>query len=136
MFRSVAVNRRPQGPANIDVLFCGIEDAIVRAGYETAFFLDLVNCGGEDAPALTSTAPTARGRFTDRSGKPNDRISRSGAPELCSFQVSKSGNNLIETDRPREGNFRPFQLKFQFHPGVLEPAQGRLRAEPKPVKSE
>ena len=52
-FRSVAVNPRPQGPANIDVLFCGIEDAIVRAGYETAFFLDLVNCGGEDAPALT-----------------------------------------------------------------------------------
>ena len=26
-FQSVAVSRRPQGPANIDVLFCGIEDA-------------------------------------------------------------------------------------------------------------
>lgn len=51
-FRSVAVNQQPQGPANIDVMFSGIEDAIVRAGYETAFFLDLVNCGGEDAPAL------------------------------------------------------------------------------------
>ena len=51
-FQSVSVNRSPQGPANIDVMFCGIEDAIVRAGYETAFFLDLVNCGGEDAPAL------------------------------------------------------------------------------------
>jgi hypothetical protein len=52
-FQSVAVSHHPQGPANIDVTFCGIEDAIVRAGYETAFFLDLVNCGGEDAPALT-----------------------------------------------------------------------------------
>ncbi len=50
--QSLAVNRQPQGPANIDVLYCGIEDAIVRAGYDTAFFLDLVNCGGEDAPAL------------------------------------------------------------------------------------
>ena len=52
-FRSVAVNSRPQGPANIDVVFCGIEDAVVRAGYETSFFLDLVNDGGEDTPALT-----------------------------------------------------------------------------------
>ena len=52
-FRSVAVNPRPQGPANIDVMFCGMEDAIVRAGYETSFFLDLVNNGGEDTPALT-----------------------------------------------------------------------------------
>ncbi|MHB8901303.1 MAG: glycoside hydrolase family 99-like domain-containing protein, partial [Thermoguttaceae bacterium] len=52
-FRSVALNRQPQGPACIDVLFCGIEDAMVRAGYETAFFLDLVNCGGQDAPPLT-----------------------------------------------------------------------------------
>ncbi len=52
-FQSLAVHRRPQGPPNIDILFCGIEDAIVRAGYETAFFLDLVNSGGEDAPALT-----------------------------------------------------------------------------------
>jgi len=51
-FHSLAVNPRPQGPASIDILFSGIEDAIVRAGYETAFFLDLVNCGGEDAPAL------------------------------------------------------------------------------------
>ncbi len=52
-FRSVEVNLRPRGPANIDVMFCGIEDAIVRAGYETSFFLDLVNNGGEDTPALT-----------------------------------------------------------------------------------
>lgn len=52
-FRSLAINQHPQGPANIDVIFCGIEDAIVRAGYETAFFLDLVNCGGADTPALT-----------------------------------------------------------------------------------
>ncbi len=51
--QSVAVHRHPQGPANIDVLFSGMEDAIVRAGYETAFFLDLVNGGGADAPALT-----------------------------------------------------------------------------------
>lgn len=46
-FRSVAVNPSPQGPAHIGVMFSGIEDAIVRAGYETAFFLDLVNNGGE-----------------------------------------------------------------------------------------
>jgi hypothetical protein len=52
-FQSVAVHRSPQGPANVDVMFCGIEDAIVRAGYETSYLLDLVNCGGEDAPALT-----------------------------------------------------------------------------------
>lgn len=51
-FRTVAVNPRPQGPAQIDVLFCGIEDAILRAGYDTEFFLDMVNCGGEDTPAL------------------------------------------------------------------------------------
>ena len=51
-FRSVEVNHQPQGPANIDVIFSGIEDAIVRAGYETAFFLDLVNSGGEATPAL------------------------------------------------------------------------------------
>ncbi len=52
-FQAVAVHPQPQGPANIDVMFCGIEDAMVRAGYETALFLDLVNCGGEDSPALT-----------------------------------------------------------------------------------
>lgn len=51
-FQSLAVNSRPQGPAHIDVLFCGIEDAIVRAGYESAFFVDLLNGGGEDIPAL------------------------------------------------------------------------------------
>ena len=51
-FQSLAVNSRPQGPAHIDVLFCGIEDAIVRAGYESAFFVDLLNGGGEDTPAL------------------------------------------------------------------------------------
>ena len=51
-FRSVAINPQPQGPAKIDIMFCGIEDAIVRAGYETSFFLDLVNGGGEDTPAL------------------------------------------------------------------------------------
>ncbi len=51
-FQSVAVSAHPQGPANVDVVFCGIEDAIVRVGYETAFFLDLVNSGGEDTPAL------------------------------------------------------------------------------------
>jgi hypothetical protein len=53
VFQSVAIHRRPQGPANVEIMFCGIEDAIVRAGYETAFFLDLVNCGGHDAPELT-----------------------------------------------------------------------------------
>ncbi|NLY00036.1 MAG: hypothetical protein GXY83_28390 [Rhodopirellula sp.] len=52
-FQAVAVHLRPQGPANVNVMFCGMEDAIVRAGYETSFFLDLVNCGGEDSPALT-----------------------------------------------------------------------------------
>ena len=52
-FQAVAVHPQPQGPANIDVLFCGIEDAMVRAGYETALFVDLVNCGGEISPALT-----------------------------------------------------------------------------------
>ncbi len=52
-FRSVAVNLRPMGPANIDVMFRGIEDAVVRAGYETSFFLDLVNNGGEETPTLT-----------------------------------------------------------------------------------
>ncbi len=51
-FRSVEVNHQPQGPANMDVVFSGIEDAIVRAGYDTAFFLDLVNSGGEATPAL------------------------------------------------------------------------------------
>ncbi len=51
-FRSVAVSPLPQGPANIDVLFCGIEDAMVRAGYETTLFVDLVNSGGADAPRL------------------------------------------------------------------------------------
>jgi len=52
-FQAVAVHPQPQGPANINVMFCGMEDALVRAGYETAFFLDLVNCGGDDSPALT-----------------------------------------------------------------------------------
>lgn len=52
-FRSVEVNHQPQGPANLDVVFSGMEDAIIRAGYETAFFLDLVNNGGAATPALT-----------------------------------------------------------------------------------
>ena len=52
-FRSVEMNHQPQGPANMGVMFSTIEDAIVRAGYETAFFLDLVNNGGEATSALT-----------------------------------------------------------------------------------
>lgn len=51
-FKSVAVFTQPQGPAQVDIMFCGIEDAIVRAGYETAFFLDIVNNGGMDSGAL------------------------------------------------------------------------------------
>ncbi len=51
-FRSVAVCAQPRGPARIDVVFSGIEDAMVRAGYETAFFLDLLNSGGEDSGVL------------------------------------------------------------------------------------
>jgi hypothetical protein len=51
-FESVAINPLPQGPANIDVMFSGIEDAILRAGYDTELFLDLVNCGGEATPPM------------------------------------------------------------------------------------
>ncbi|TWU31336.1 glycoside hydrolase family 99-like domain-containing protein [Novipirellula artificiosorum] len=52
-FRSLAVNSHPQGPATVKLMFSGIEDAIVRAGYETAFFLDLANNGGEETSVLT-----------------------------------------------------------------------------------
>ena len=50
--KSVSLNAEPQGSACVDAMFTGIEDAIVRAGYDSAFFLDLVNAGGRDTGAL------------------------------------------------------------------------------------
>ena len=142
-FQSVAVSLRPQGPANIDVMFCGIEDAIVRAGYETAFFLDLVNCGGEDAPALTFD-----------SVKLPEGVSLSSAENQKTIEPLKIGERRrmlfpVKVNKPvegtislnlcasEEGRFQvvPVEIPISVLPSLNLPKADYV-PEPKPVKSE
>jgi len=142
-FQSVAVNRQPQGPANISIVFCGIEDAIVRAGYETAFFLDLVNCGGQDAPAL---------KF-DRLKLP-DGVSLVATEAETTIEPLKIGERRrmlfpVKVTKPVEGTISlsltapgvgqlqavPVEIPISVLPSLNLPKADYV-PEPKPVKSE
>lgn len=142
-FQSVAVSRLPQGPANIDVMFCGIDDAIVRAGYETAFFLDLVNCGGEDAPALTFDSVKLPGGVS--------LIAAEAETAIESLKIGERRRMLfpIKVTKPVEGTISLNLIAAgdgQFHAAAVEipisvlPSLNLPKAdyvpEPKPVKSE
>ncbi len=142
-FQSVAVNPRPQGPASVDVMFCGIEDAIVRAGYETALFLDLVNSGGEDAPALTfDSVQLPEG--VSLIGAENERTIESlkiGQRRRMLFpvQVAKpvEGTISLKLTAPGEGKFQAVPIEIPI--SVLESLnlpKADYVPEPKPVKSE
>ena len=142
-FRSVAVNLQPQGPASIDVMFSGIEDAIVRAGYETSFFLDLVNSGGEDTPPL---------KFDGM--KLPEGVSLMAAEDQKTMEPFKIGQRRrmlfpVKVTKPVEGTIS-FNLtasgegQFQAVPVAIPisvlPSLNLPKAdyvpEPKPVKSE
>ncbi|NQT13599.1 MAG: hypothetical protein HQ582_12675, partial [Planctomycetes bacterium] len=142
-FQSLAVNRRPQGPANIDVMFCGIEDAIVRAGYETAFFLDLVNCGGEEAPALTfDSMKLPEGVLliaTDSQRTIEPLKIGERRRMLFPFKVSKPVEGTISFNliAREEGTLRgvPVEIPISVLPS-LNLRKADYVPEPKPVKSE
>ncbi len=142
-FRSVAVNPRPQGPANIGVMFCGIEDAVVRAGYETSFFLDLINNGGEDTPALT---------FDDI--KLPDGVSLTATKDqktLAPFKIGERRRLLfpVKVAKPVEGTISlkltasgkerfqavPVKIPISVLPSLNLPKADYV-PKPKPVKSE
>lgn len=142
-FKSVAVNRRPQGPANIDVMFCGIEDAIVRAGYETAFFLDLVNCGGEDAPALTFDSvklPEGVSLIATDSQRTIEPLKIGERRRiLFPLKVSKPVEGTISLNliASEDGTLRglPVEIPISVLPSLNLPKADYV-PEPKPVKSE
>jgi len=142
-FTSVAVNRRPRGPANVDVMFCGIEDAIVRGGYETAFFLDLVNRGGENAPALTFDGVTLPEGVSLAATGAQHTIDALGIGErrrvLFPLKVSKPVEGTIAFDliAPGEKNFRavPVEIPISVLPSLNLPNADYV-PEPKPVTSE
>ena len=142
-FQSVAISSRPQGPANIDVMFCGIEDAIVRAGYETAFFLDLVNNGGENTPELTfdkvqlpagvSLAVTDRQRIIEplEVGQRRRMLFPLKATKPVDGTIAL---NLVARE-PGKLPAIPVEIPIQVLPS-LNLAKADYVPEPKPVKSE
>jgi len=142
-FQSVAVSLRPQGPANIDVMFCGIEDAIVRAGYETSFFLDLVNCGGEDAPALTFDSmklPEGVSLISTENQKTIEPL-KIGERRRMLFPVKVNkpveGTISLNLCASEEGRFQvvPVEIPISVLPSLNLPKADYV-PEPKPVKSE
>ncbi len=142
-FQSVAVHRSPQGPANIEVMFCGLEDAIVRAGYETSFFLDLVNCGGEDAPALTFDSmelPNGVSLIATRSQRTIEPL-RIGERRRMLFplKVGKPVKGTISFDLTarEEAVFQavPVEIPLSALPSLNLPKADYV-LEPKPVESE
>ena len=142
-FRSVAVNLRPRGPANIDAMFCGIEDAIVRAGYETSFFLDLVNNGGEDASALTFDGvklPEGVSLIAAEHQKTIEPL-KIGERRRMLFPVKVAkpveGTIFLNLTASGEGQFQviPVEIPISVLPSLNLPKADYV-PEPKPVKSE
>ena len=116
-------------------MFCGIEDAIVRAGYETSFFLDLVNGGGEDTPALALDGMKLPEGVSLIAAEDQKAIEPFQVAErrrmLFPVKVAKAsrGNDLLYSDSfggravpGRSGRDSNLRL------AVLEFAQGGLRA--------
>ncbi len=142
-FRSVAVNLRPQGPASIAVMFCGIEDAIVRAGYETSFFLDLVNSGGKDTPALTFDdlkLPEGVSLIATENQKTIEPF-KIGQRRRMLFpvKVTKPVEGTISLNLTASGEARfqvvPVEIPISVLPSLNLPKADYV-PEPKPVKSE
>lgn len=141
-FESVAINPLPQGPANIDVMFYGIEDAILRAGYDTELFLDLVNCGGEDTPAMKLEAT-----------KLPDGVSLTAAEDQRAIDPLKVGERRrllfpLKVTKPVEGTISlrlvpgqatAYHIAIEIPINVL-PSLNLSKAdyvpEPRPVKSD
>jgi hypothetical protein len=142
-FRSVAVNSRPQGPASLDVLFSGIEDAIVRAGYETSFFLDLVNSGGEDTPALTLDNMNLPAGVSLTAADHQKAIEPFKIGErrrlLVPVKATLPGEGMITLNLAAigGGDFQavPVQIPISVLPSLNLPKADYV-PEPKPVKSE
>ena len=136
-FESVAVCAQPQGPAQVDMMFCGIEDAMVRVGYETAFFLDIVNKGGEDSGVLKledlklPEGVTAVGDWTD--------IERLKIGErrrlLFPVKVDKVVAGHVEFKLNGSGLEEPVRIPMTVLASLNLPKADYV-PEPKPVKSE
>ncbi len=142
-FKSLAVNPQPQGPANIDIMFCGIEDAIVRAGYESAFFLDLVNSGGDDAPPLTLAnvkLPEGISLTAPEDEKTIESL-EVGERRRLLFPIKAArpveGTIALDLAASGKGTFQavPVEIPISVMPSLNLPKADYV-PEPKPVKSE
>ncbi len=141
--RSVAINLRPMGPANIDVMFRGIEDAVVRAGYETSFFLDLVNNGGEETPTLTLDGVKLPDGVSLTATEEQKRIEpfKIGERRRMSFplKVAKPVEGTISLDLAALGKAPftvvPLRIPISVLPSLNLPKANYV-PKPQPVKSE
>ncbi len=140
VLESLQVSDRAIGPADLRVLFFGVEDALPRAGVPVQVVLRVMNMGGETARRLNARLLLPSGaRIVNKSKQPGQEVSFSHEAEWRwqvvfpkayrgELSVHITGNNIAPQRATVQAVITPRlssrQLKEVPAPQVVKPAYG------------